>query len=90
MEIVHVYTPLRSEFGRYCILSDYGPELTLDLLPDPGLSAQFLLRSPRDMATQARHDMSEHQVPSRVQGLINMMGYSNYLWKNWSFRALSK
>ncbi|XP_072293377.1 dynein axonemal intermediate chain 2-like [Eucyclogobius newberryi] len=62
MEIVHVYTRLRSEFGRPCLLSDRSPELTLDLLPDPGLSAQFILRTPRNQATQTRCDMSEHQV----------------------------
>lgn len=62
MEIVHVYTKLRGEFGRPCLFSDRSVNLTLDLRPDPGLAAQFIVKTPRDQATQARCDMSEHQV----------------------------
>ncbi|XP_044028014.1 dynein axonemal intermediate chain 2 isoform X1 [Siniperca chuatsi] len=62
MEIVHVYTRLRSEFGRQCLLSDRPAELLVDVPPDPSLALQFIQKTPRDQALQACRDMSEHQV----------------------------
>ncbi|XP_069581767.1 dynein axonemal intermediate chain 2 [Brachyistius frenatus] len=62
MEIVHVYTKLRSEFGRQCRFSDRPAELLLDVPPDPNLALQFIQRTHRDQAVQACRDMSEHQV----------------------------
>ncbi|KAJ0005286.1 hypothetical protein NQD34_011500 [Periophthalmus magnuspinnatus] len=67
MEIVHVYTRVRSDFGRPCLFSDRGPELSLDLRPDPSLTQEFIQRTTRDQATQARTDMSEHQVRTRTR-----------------------
>ncbi|XP_022603131.1 dynein intermediate chain 2, axonemal [Seriola dumerili] len=62
MEIVHVYTKLREEFGRQAIFSDRPAELLVDVLPDPSLGLQFIEKTPRDQALQACLDMSEHQV----------------------------
>uniref|UniRef100_A0A3Q3XBQ1 Uncharacterized protein n=1 Tax=Mola mola TaxID=94237 RepID=A0A3Q3XBQ1_MOLML len=62
MEIVHVYTKLRGEFGRQVLLSDRPAELLVDVPPDPSLALQFLHRTPRDQVLQACRDMSEHQV----------------------------
>lgn len=62
MEIVHVYTKLRSEFGRQALFSDRPTELVVDVIPDPSLGLQFIQKTPRDRATQACRDMSEHQV----------------------------
>ena len=62
MEIVHVYTKRRAEFGRQCLLSDRPAELLADVLPDPSLGMEFIRKTPRDQALQACRDMSEHQV----------------------------
>ncbi|XP_006795297.1 dynein intermediate chain 3, ciliary isoform X1 [Neolamprologus brichardi] len=62
MEIVYVYSKLRSEFGRQCLFSDRPAELLLDLLPDPSLTLRFIQKSPRDQAVQACWETSEHQV----------------------------
>lgn len=62
MEVVHVYSKRRSEFGRQCLLSDRPAELLVDIPPDPSLARHFVQRSPRDRALQACGDMSEHEV----------------------------
>uniref|UniRef100_A0A3P8TLU7 Dynein, axonemal, intermediate chain 2b n=1 Tax=Amphiprion percula TaxID=161767 RepID=A0A3P8TLU7_AMPPE len=62
MEIVHVYTKDREEFGRQCLLSDRPAELLLDVLPDQNLASNFIQRSHRDQAVQAGRQVSEHQV----------------------------
>ncbi|XP_049458526.1 dynein axonemal intermediate chain 2 [Epinephelus fuscoguttatus] len=62
MEIVHVYTKLRGEFGRQCLFSDRPAELLVDVPPDPSLTALFIQKNPRDQALQAGQDMSEHTV----------------------------
>ncbi|CAB1420428.1 unnamed protein product [Pleuronectes platessa] len=62
MEIVHVYTKLRGELGRQCLFSDRPAELLVDVLPDPSLGQEFILKTPREQAQQVGCDMSEHQV----------------------------
>lgn len=62
MEIVHVYTKVRAEFGRQCMFSDRPAELLLDLQPDPSVGQTFVSRNPRDVAPQVCRAMSEHQV----------------------------
>ncbi|XP_037548701.1 dynein intermediate chain 2, axonemal [Nematolebias whitei] len=62
MEVVHVYTKLRKEFGRPALFSDRFEELLLDLPPEPSLAAQFVQKPYRDQAVQACRDMSEHQI----------------------------
>uniref|UniRef100_A0A672ZER7 Dynein, axonemal, intermediate chain 2b n=1 Tax=Sphaeramia orbicularis TaxID=375764 RepID=A0A672ZER7_9TELE len=79
MEIVHVYTKLRSEFGRQYLFSDRPTELLVDIPPDPSLAMQFITKTPRDQATQACREMSEHQVnterfESESRGLNHMEG----------------
>ncbi|XP_028284097.1 dynein intermediate chain 2, axonemal, partial [Parambassis ranga] len=64
MEIVHVYTKLRSEFGRQCLSSDRTTPL-LDVRPQPELARNFVQRSSRDQALQACLEMSEHQVNTK-------------------------
>ncbi|CAG5886811.1 unnamed protein product [Menidia menidia] len=62
MEIVHVYTKLRNEFGRQCLFTDRPEELSVDILPDPSLAIQFVQKSHRDLAVQTYREMSEHQI----------------------------
>ncbi|XP_069372599.1 dynein axonemal intermediate chain 2-like isoform X2 [Paralichthys olivaceus] len=62
MEIVHVYTKLRGELGRQCLFSDRPAELVVDVLPEPSLGLEFILKTPREQAQRVGHDMSEHQV----------------------------
>ncbi|CAL8309424.1 unnamed protein product [Boreogadus saida] len=62
MEIVHVYTKKRSDFGRPCNFSDRPAELRVDICPDPSLGEPFLDRDPCDVHQQCSQDMSEHEV----------------------------
>ncbi|XP_060914827.1 dynein axonemal intermediate chain 2 [Labrus mixtus] len=62
MEIVHVYSKRRAEFGRQCLFSDRPAELLVDVPPDPSLAQHFIQKNPRDQALPACLDMSEHQV----------------------------
>lgn len=62
MEIVHVYTKPRGEFGRQCLFLDRPAELLVDVPPEPSLALQFVQKTPRDQAAQACREMSEHQV----------------------------
>ncbi|XP_056433273.1 dynein axonemal intermediate chain 2 [Gadus chalcogrammus] len=62
MEIVHVYTKKRSDFGRPCNFSDRPAELRVDICPDPSLGEPFLERDPCDVPLQCSQDMSEHEV----------------------------
>ncbi|KAM6903932.1 dynein axonemal intermediate chain 2 [Lycodopsis pacificus] len=65
MEIVHVYTKLRSKFGRQSLFSDRPAELLVDVHTDQSLGHQFIQKSQRDQDLQACRDMSEHQVNTK-------------------------
>ncbi|GCB65186.1 hypothetical protein scyTo_0007664 [Scyliorhinus torazame] len=62
MEIVYVYTKIRSEFGRQCNFSDRPAELHVDIVPDPSLAENFIEKNPVDVFIQVSKDMSEHEV----------------------------
>uniref|UniRef100_A0A8C5DDE6 Dynein, axonemal, intermediate chain 2b n=1 Tax=Gouania willdenowi TaxID=441366 RepID=A0A8C5DDE6_GOUWI len=62
MEIVHVYTRLRGELGRQCVLSDRRAEPLIDVPPQPDLSTHFIRRPSREQGLQAARDTTEHQV----------------------------
>ena len=62
MEITHVYTKKRSEFGRQCIFSDRNAEVVADIPPIPQLRDDFIDRNPCDLALQCSSDYSEHEV----------------------------
>ena len=86
MEIVHVYTKLRSEFGRECLFSDRPAELLVDVPPDPSLALQFIQRTHRDQAVQACGDMSEHQVSCPVShDFSNLTAMKRYFWEGSNF-----
>ncbi|XP_048411502.1 dynein axonemal intermediate chain 2 isoform X3 [Stegostoma tigrinum] len=62
MEIVYVYTKIRSEFGRQCNFSDRPAELHVDIVPDPSLAENFIEKNPIDVFVQVSKDMSEHEA----------------------------
>uniref|UniRef100_A0A8B9TXP3 Dynein axonemal intermediate chain 2 n=1 Tax=Anas zonorhyncha TaxID=75864 RepID=A0A8B9TXP3_9AVES len=62
MEIVHIYTRRRSDFGRPCYFSDRPAEVCVDIQPDPSLAEAFMLRCPVDTPVQHGSEMSEHEV----------------------------
>ena len=62
MEIVHVYTKKRCEFGRPCLYSVRPAELHVNVISEPHMMANFLLRNPCDNAVQCAFEMSEHEV----------------------------
>lgn len=62
MEIVHVYTKKRSEFGRQCHFSDRPAELHVNIMPDEQANENYIVKNPVDMGTQVGKDFSEHEV----------------------------
>ena len=62
MEIVHVYTKKRSEFGRQPLFTDRPVELNVEIAPDDSLRQDFIDKNPVDMAIQYAPDVSEHEV----------------------------
>lgn len=62
MEIVHVYTKKRSEFGRQPLFSDRPAETNVAIDPDDALRGDFIDKDPVDMAIQYAPEMSEHEV----------------------------
>lgn len=62
MEIVHVYTKKRSEFGRQPLFTDRPAELNIELEPDSALRKDFIDKNPVDMVIQYAPEMSEHEV----------------------------
>ena len=62
MEIVHVYTKKRSEFGRQALFTDRPAELNVELEPDDNLRKDFIDKNPVDMVIQYAPEMSEHEV----------------------------
>ncbi|XP_072208070.1 dynein axonemal intermediate chain 2 [Excalfactoria chinensis] len=62
MEIVHVYSRKRSEFGRYCNFSDSPAKVCVDIQPDPSLADNFVLRNPVDACVQHGSEMAEHEA----------------------------
>ena len=62
MEIVHVYTKKRSEFGRQCFFSNRPGELHANIAPEPHLISEFIDRDPCDTAVQCTQELSEHEV----------------------------
>jgi dynein intermediate chain 2 len=62
MEIVHVYTKRRSEFGRQCHFSDRPAELHVDIAPDESLLQNYILKDPVDIGVQVSKEFSEHEV----------------------------
>lgn len=62
MEIVHVYTKKRSEFGRQALFVDTHAKINCEIEPDDSLRDDFIEKDPVDMAIQYAPEMSEHEV----------------------------
>uniref|UniRef100_A0A3B3TTH4 Uncharacterized protein n=1 Tax=Poecilia latipinna TaxID=48699 RepID=A0A3B3TTH4_9TELE len=62
MEITYVYSKFRREFGRQGLFSDRAEAVMVDIQPNPRLMSNFVVKTPRDQASQACMDMSEHPV----------------------------
>lgn len=62
MDIVHVYTKKRNEFGRQCTFSNRPAELHVNIAPEPHLLSEFVERDPCDIAVQCGKELSEHEV----------------------------
>lgn len=79
MEIQHVYTKKRSEFGRQCIFSDRAAEIVLDIAPNPADLNNYIERSPCEIGIQCAKEMSEHYVNTErseftVKGINHVEG----------------
>lgn len=83
----YTYSKLRREFGRHCRFTKCGPKVLENLMPDPGLSDDWLSKNPVDKGTNIGVDWSEHEVRGGLHKLrkkirgegwgcrINLTGY---------------
>ncbi|OAF66392.1 hypothetical protein A3Q56_05874, partial [Intoshia linei] len=62
MEIVHVYTKKRSEFGRQCIFNDRPAEINCDIAPNHALLGNLVGKNPIDRQIQNVQEMAEHEA----------------------------
>ena len=62
MEIVHVYTKKRSEFGRQPLFADRPTQSNVSIEPDDTKRGEYIDKDPVDMAIQCGPEMSEHEV----------------------------
>ncbi|CAB1338343.1 unnamed protein product [Coregonus sp. 'balchen'] len=62
MEIVHVYTKKRNEFGQQCNFSNKPAELHVDILCDPSLAANFIERDPCDVPNTVNTERFESET----------------------------
>jgi dynein intermediate chain 2 len=62
MEIVYVYQKKRKDFGRQPLLADRPPDLTVNIVSDPGYAENYVERNPIVVEMQAAPEMSEHEV----------------------------
>ncbi|NWV43220.1 DNAI2 protein, partial [Grantiella picta] len=79
MDIKLEYTRKRSEFGRPCSFSDWGPEVTVDIPPDPSLADDFIPQDPVDIGVQqapvmALHEMNTDRAETSIQGVNHVEG----------------
>lgn len=75
MEIVHVYTKKRSEFGRQPLFTDRPAELNVEIAPDDSLRGDFTDKNPVDMAIQYAPDVSEHEVCTQHHLIYQFIQY---------------
>uniref|UniRef100_H3CAY4 Dynein, axonemal, intermediate chain 2b n=1 Tax=Tetraodon nigroviridis TaxID=99883 RepID=H3CAY4_TETNG len=62
MELFHVHSKRRGDFGRQCLFSDRQAELLLDVLPEPSPRLRPAEQRPRERALQVGCHVSEHHV----------------------------
>lgn len=63
-ELIYEYTKKRKQFGRQPLFEDHGPELTVNIPPNPAMYKNYILRNPVNVGIQNTGTMSEHWVNS--------------------------
>ncbi|KXS16505.1 WD40 repeat-like protein [Gonapodya prolifera JEL478] len=79
MEIVYVYQRKRKEYGKQPLFRDRETILSTNILPDPSLSRNFVVRNPSNTEMQAGPDLSEHDantesVAYESHGILHLQG----------------
>ncbi|XP_050352076.1 dynein axonemal intermediate chain 2 [Nymphalis io] len=63
-EFTYEYTKRRKHFGRQTLFTDHGPELNINISPNPAMYKNYILRNPVNVSIQNTGTMSEHWVNS--------------------------
>ena len=71
MDITHVYTKVRSQFGRQPLFSDINAQLLVNCEPDESLADNFIVKDPVDMAVLNAPEMTEHEVRLLLTNLFH-------------------
>ncbi|XP_035231148.1 dynein intermediate chain 3, ciliary-like [Stegodyphus dumicola] len=79
MDINFIYTMKRKDFGKPCIFTDVGPNVIIDIDPDPGLRKEFqrlrsMNREIDNSAKMAAHEVNTLSYPTESRGICHTEG----------------
>lgn len=79
MEIVHVYTKKRVDFGKPARFRDVPARIVRSLAAEPALAERYVEQNPRTMEVQVPPESSEHEVstvriPTAHRGMMHVEG----------------
>jgi len=62
MEIKQVFLKTRAEFGKQCIFDVYGPNVDMEIRPDPDAMANYIRRTHCNVGVQHTKKLALHEV----------------------------
>ena len=62
MEVAHLYTKVRSEFGKFCAFKDVEPRILEAIAPTEEFKDEYVKRNPSTLELDTQPKMSEHEV----------------------------
>jgi len=81
MEVAHLYTKPRSEFGKFCDFKDTEPRIIGDIPPTDDFSEDYVKRNPSTVELDTQPRMSEHEVNTeRIVLKSSMMKHTEGGW----------
>jgi len=81
MEVAHLYTKPRSEFGKFCDFKDTEPRIIGGIPPTDDFSEDYVKRNPSTVELDTQPRMSEHEVNTeRIVLKSSMMKHTEGGW----------
>ena len=81
MEVAHLYTKPRSEFGKFCDFKDTEPRIIGDIPPTDDFTEDYVKRNPSTVELDTQPRMSEHEVNTeRIVLKSSMMKHTEGGW----------
>lgn len=62
MEIKQVFLKTRAEFGKQCIFDVCGPNVDMEIMPDPDAMANYIRRTHCNVGVQHTKQFALHEV----------------------------